>query len=456
MISLATVTKKPLDQREDPRDDSEADAASFRVDRVYAAPTPRPVTQNASGAVRRARTASSAPIGQSGDTQDTEIALRRQLSRLQRQLSDAQRELANKDEELAAEVEKRIDAVAGHDQLVEANTELQTRIDVLTAYQQRTTGIEQRMLDAVNAAEENARARDRERQLRADALTRVDEVTAVLDEAQAQWRNERSKLEAQTAIDAGRIEGERKAAIDAANSAHEAALARSKESHEQELAQLKASNESALSMLRGELEPKALEALSLAEKHQKLSDELAAQKSAHATALAEKDEAHARSVAAEAEKAAAERSTAATAHASELARVASERDAHALSLDQAKRSAEGREKHWEETVEGVRGQHQQATREAGEARENVARLEAEKAISEGRIAMLAETIEKLTDDKKQLRSQLDVAEAEVRRNSLDRRRFVAYLEEGLAMLGALPPRAEEDAEISITAEEDVT
>ena len=450
------MTKKPLDQREDPRDDNDADAGQFRVDRVFsppaAAPAARPATQGnpLMREGRRLRSPSTAPLGQTGELQDTEIALRRQLSRLQRQLSDAGRELANKDEELAAEVEKRIDAVAAHDQLVEANHELRDKLDEHHAYQQRTQGMETRLLEAVNAAEENARARDRERQLRADALTRVDEVTAVLDEAQALWRTERSKLEAQTATEAERIQAERKAAIEAANAAHEQAIARAKESHEQELAQLKTSHESSLSMLRGELEPKALAALGLAEERQKLADELAALRTEHSRALAEKDEAHGRAVSAEVEKAAADRSTLTSQHAAELARVTSERDAHALVIEQAKRSAEGREKHWEETVEGVREQHKQAAREAGEHRETIARYEAEKAINDGRIDSLGEAIEKLTEEKRALRAQLEAAEAEVRRNSLDRRRFVAYLEEGLAMLGALPPQPPDDAEIEIT------
>ncbi len=47
--------------------------------------------------------------------------------------------------------------------------------------------------------------------------------------------------------------------------------------------------------------------------------------------------------------------------------------------------------------------------------------------------------------------EFEAAEAEVRRTSLDRLRFVAYLEEGLAMLGALPPAdAAHEAEITVT------
>ncbi len=454
-LSSIAVTKKPHDTREDPHGEADNDAGNFRVDRVFPGPpsAPRQGSQGnpALREARRARTPSVVPLA-SGDLGDTEIALRRQLSRLQRQMSDAQRELANKDDELAVEVEKRIDAVEAHDQLVEANNELQDRLQELTAYHQRTQGIEQRLLDAVNAAEELGRARDRERDLRSDALTRVDEVTAVLDEQQALWRSERAKLEAQTASEAERNEQERKAATEAATAAHAAAIAREKESHEHEIAQLKASNESSLAMLRGELEPKALAALGLAEERQKLVDELAAVKTEHARTLAEKDEAHGRAMAAEAERSTMDRATSARHHAAEVARVTSERDAHALTIDQAKRSAEAREKHWEEVAEGIREQHKQAQREAGEARETTARLESEKVIAEARIDALSEQIEKLVDEKRQLRTQLEATEAEVRRNSLDRRRFVAYLEEGLAMLGALPPQPPDDAEIEISHE----
>ena len=444
------MTKKPHDTREDSREDVDNDAAKFRVDRVFAAPPaarPAPIAPVVREPRRKSPTGG--PLG-AGDLTDTEIGLRRQLSRLQRQLADAQRELANKDDEVATEVEKRIDAVAAHDQLVEANRDLQDRIDELAALQQRTQGVEQRLLDAVNTAEELSRARDRERELRADALTRVDEVTAVLDEAQAQWRTERAKLEAQTTSEAERLETERKTAIEAANAGHAAALASEKAAHEHEIAQLKASNESSLAMLRGELEPKALAALGLAEERQKLVDELAAFRTEHTRAIAEKNDSHARALAAEAERTSADRATAARHHAAELARVTSERDAHVLSLDQAKRSAEAREKHWEDIAQGIRDQHKQAQREASEAREAITRLEAEKAISEGRIDALSESIEKLTEEKRELRTKLEAAEAEIRRNSLDRRRFVAYLEEGLAMLGALPPAPPDDAEIEIS------
>ncbi|HUJ60345.1 MAG TPA: hypothetical protein VLX92_17710, partial [Kofleriaceae bacterium] len=53
------------------------------------------------------------------------------------------------------------------------------------------------------------------------------------------------------------------------------------------------------------------------------------------------------------------------------------------------------------------------------------------------------TAETLGAEQRELRERIEAAEAEARRNALDRLRFVAYLEEGLAMLGALPPKPDD-------------
>jgi hypothetical protein len=48
-----------------------------------------------------------------------------------------------------------------------------------------------------------------------------------------------------------------------------------------------------------------------------------------------------------------------------------------------------------------------------------------------------------------LKEKLDAAETQTRHSTLDRQRFIAYLEEGLAMLGAIPPSAESRPVIKI-------
>ena len=104
------------DHRVEP-DDSGSGAEKHRVDRVYA-PVRRASgsTRDLTPPTRRPRpSTASPPIGltESGLGGDTELALRRQLSRLQHQLAEAQRELAHKDDELATSVEKRVELSAG-------------------------------------------------------------------------------------------------------------------------------------------------------------------------------------------------------------------------------------------------------------------------------------------------------------------------------------------------------
>ena len=70
------------------------------------------------------------------------------------------------------------------------------------------------------------------------------------------------------------------------------------------------------------------------------------------------------------------------------------------------------------------------------------RLEADNKSLDERLTLALATVEKHVETTRILREQLEAQERETRRAAMDRMRFVAYLEEGLAMLGALPPASE--------------
>ena len=184
---------------------------------------------------------------------------------MQRQLSDAQRELANKDDELATEAEGRLAVSTEHDKLVEDIRAKDAQIDELVAYQTRAQGIEKRLQDTAAAADELAHSRDQELEQRMAAQARIREVETALADAQARWTTERDALEAQHSTEIARLEGERRAAAESADAVLASTTGRMQKAQEEQLAQLRESHEKSVALLRGELEPKALEARSLAE-----------------------------------------------------------------------------------------------------------------------------------------------------------------------------------------------
>ena len=121
-------------------------------------PRPRDPSQVASQLLERtSRQTSSPPIA--GDA-DSELSLRRQLSRLQRQLAEAQRELANKDDELAAEAERRLETLHINEGLVEQQRELQARNDELEARASQTDARTGRSREATPSQMANRRAHE--------------------------------------------------------------------------------------------------------------------------------------------------------------------------------------------------------------------------------------------------------------------------------------------------------
>ncbi len=438
-------------------DQDEAPAGNFRVDRVYIAPTAptAPTAPQVQVAARasvpsmsaataslmtsaRARRSASVSPNAAVETEG-ELVLRRQLSRLQRQLADAQRELADKDEELATELEKRADAIDAHDALLEELEATRQAQAELVDYRARTTGVEQRLQEAVATADELAHVLELERGKVAAATSRADELSAHFDDARSRWTAERLKLDEQRLAETATLEHQKRAATEAAEATLQGTTERLRAAHDEELGQLRGAHERSLAALRGELEPRALQAGSLSEERERLTSELAALRTETSRVATETIETHTREVQHLTEQHASDLNAATSRHASELARLTSERDEKATALDQATRNTEMREQYWESTVNGLREGQKRLQREAAEAKERIAALEADKSSVEDRLAAATTVATELTEANRALTMRSEAAETDARRNHLDRGRFASYLEEGLALLGVLPP-----------------
>lgn len=376
---------------------------------------------------------------------ESELSLRRQMSRLQRQLADAQRELADKDEELASEVEKRASAIDAHDTLLEEFKLHKAHLDELLSYRARTTGVEQRLQEALSASEDLSSQLEQERAKTLEVTANVDELQAQFDEARSRWTTERLKLEEDNAAETAAIEASKRAAIDAADVTLTTTIERLRNAHEEELAQLRAAHERSLAALRGELEPQALEARNLTEECERLTSELAARTAEISRVTAEMADSHQRDLTQLSEMHRSEKATLAQRHAAEVARITSDRDERSNALDQATRTAEAREAHWESMVASLRDAQKKLQREVAEAKERIVAVESDSASMEERLVVASATAAQLGDDNEDLLQRLAEAEAEAKRNALDHARFVAYLEEGLTLLGATPSTIERKA-----------
>lgn len=420
------------------------------MDRVYVAPTPPvqipartsspSISASTASLMSSARTRRNTTVSPNAAVEtEGELALRRSLSRLQRQLADAQRELANKDEELAGEVEKRADAIDAHDAILEELEITKQAQAELVDYRARTIGVEQRLQEAIATADELAHVLDLERGKVAAATSRADELAAHFDDARSKWTAERLRLEEQRLGETAALEQARRAAIESAEAAMQGTTERLRVAHEEELGQLRGGHERSLSALRGELEPKALEARSLSEERERLTSELAALRSETSRTAAETIETHTRELQNLTEQNASDQSALTSRHASELSRLTLERDERATALDQATRNTEMREQYWESTVNGLREGQKRLQREVAVAKERIAALEADKAGVEERLTAATTLAAELIETNRALAMRSEAAETETRRNHLDRQRFASYLEEGLALLGVLPP-----------------
>ncbi len=388
-----------------------------------------------------------------GEGADTELALRRQLSRLQRQLADAQRELANKDDELAASVEKRVEIAEAYEAAVAELREAQHRLDELGDFRARSAGTEQRLAEAVAAADELAHQLERERTERGAMSIQFDEINAAFDRARSLWKEESSAIEEQHAAQVARLELQKRSAVEAAEAAMKATLERQNIAHEAERGELRGAHERALAALRGELEPKVAEARNLGAEIERLTSELAATRAEHLRELGERAELHKWESQQAAETHAAELEAKARAHAAEINRLNGALETKATALEQADRNAILREQLWEQTTAKLRESEKKLQQEHAEARERAAQADAAKWVVEQRLVTALQQLEKLTAAHSELEAHVEAVEAESRRNHLDRERFAAFLEEGLAMLGAIPPHDEEEQITEMEADE---
>ena len=355
------MTKKGAgtrDHRSEP--DSDGTSEKFRVDRVFA--PPRASREAMPAPIRRPSTPPpQVPAGTTPPLQgatpvdsETELSLRRQLSRLQRQLADAQRELANKDEELATAAEKRLELQTAHDSFADRLREMRQQLDEAADFRTRMAGVEQRLQDAIALADERMHQLERERAERTALGQQLDEANTELERARALWRDETALVEEQHTARIAQLEQQKRAAIESAEETMKAALLRQDEALEAEVCALRAAHERSLATLRGELEPKVAEARGLAEAIERLESEQAALRVEQQHMLAERVELHRWELDQQAAVHEAELSERERAHAAEVARM-SEQLAEAVQTSvQIERNAALREQLWEQTVAGLR------------------------------------------------------------------------------------------------------
>jgi chromosome segregation ATPase len=432
------VTKRPGSSGFDPRREPDEVPTTERhhIDRVFGRGTASsiaPDTLPSRPAMPRTTT---------GDVREGELALRRQLSRLERQLADAQRELSNKDEELAGELEKQLLAAAAVTQMQDQLRAERTRVDELSAQVANVAGIDQRMQETLAHVEELARALAAERAEREAAATKLEEAMAALATERAKWAEERANLDEHHGTELTAAETARRVAVETAVAAHDGDLIRMQEHHDGELVRLRESHDRALAALRGELEPQLLEARSLAADRERLAGEVATAKADSVRALSENKELHQRELVQTAVLHGDELAMQARQFGGELARAVAERDAANAVAAETGRAAQQRDQLWEATVSELRQSQKEMQLELTDVKAARARLETDKSSSDERLAAATRDIEWLAEENRTLRTRAETSDVELRRSAQDRARYIAYLEEGLAMLGALPPKTD--------------
>jgi chromosome segregation ATPase len=434
------VTKKGLGTRDSRQEPDNDGSESFRVDRVFVPPRPSSPSIGPQQIPPRRPTGRTLPP--SSEAADAELALRRQLSRLQRQLAEAQRELANKDDELAAEVERRLEVTSAAEALQREHLELLDRSHELDAYKARTEGVEQRLQDAVAAADELSHQLERERAERGTLAKQFEDANGAFERARQLWKDESTLMQEHHASELAHAEAQKRAAVEALEQQLNGALERQRQTHESEVTELKSAHDRSVAALRGELEPKVAVARNLSEEIERLTSQLTAAKAEHVRDVTERVELHKWEMQQQIETHAAQLATEVRHHQAELTRRDEEIEAKTVALAQAERNSELREQQWEHTASGLRDSQKKLQQELSDAREKIAQADATRASVEQRLTATIAQSEKLGEEIRQLREKLESVEAQARHNALDRQRFVAYLEEGLAMLGAIPPNAE--------------
>jgi hypothetical protein len=379
------------------------------------------------------------PQPQSADSGEAELALRRQLSRLQRQLAEAQRELAHKDEELTSELERRLGAFAAYDALLLEHRENLGRLQELETQQLRTSGIEQRLQDSLTNIEELAHSLERERRERIAFGERVLELELSLGEQREALARKQQEMDQRFASEVEILESQNRSALAGMEEAHQEALARLTKTHEAEMAAQLQAHERAVGVLRGELEPQAREAQTLAADRERLIGEVEAVRRESERRENEMAEMRVRDSRQAALAHDEEKASLARAHAAELSREIEKREDQKRALVEANRAVERREASLQQSLDALRETMKQLQIELARVREQVTQLETEKGSLESRVGELSRLREAESAEKQALTERLEAAERDARRNAFDRSRFIAYLEEGLALLGGLPP-----------------
>jgi chromosome segregation ATPase len=436
------VTKKDLGTHDSRQEPDIEGSENFRVDRVFVPPRPSSPSIGPQQIPPRPRRPTGRTVPPSSEAADAELALRRQLSRLQRQLAEAQRELANKDDELAGEVERRLEVTSAAEALQREHLELLERSHELDAYKTRTEGVEQRLQDAVATTDELGHQLERERAERAALAKQFEDANGAFERARQLWKDESTLMQEHHASELAHAETQKRAAVEALEQQTNAALERQRQTHESEVAELKSAHERSVAALRGELEPKVAVARNLSEEIERLTSQLTAVKAEHVREVTERVELHKWEMQQQIETHSAQLATEVRHHQAELAKRDEEIEAKTEALAQAERNAVLREELWEQTASGLRESQKKLQQELADAKEKIAQADATRSSVEHRLTATIAQSERLGEELRQLREKLDSAEAQARHNALDRERFVAYLEEGLAMLGAIPPNAE--------------
>jgi chromosome segregation ATPase len=185
-----------------------------------------------------------------------------------------------------------------------------------------------------------------------------------------------------------------------------------------------------------------VQAHSLAEERERLIAELATVRNETIRDTVEREEEYKRELQQTVEEKDAELAALARTHAAEIARVTTERESQIIAMQQSLKAAEITRNALDDQIEQLRTTLKTVQREASELKERVAALESDKhqavdAAERGKLEL-----ESLREAQRTAAEQLEANAAEIRRNTAERRKFVAYLEEGLALLGALPPTAD--------------
>ncbi len=379
------------------------------------------------------------PQPQGADSGEAELALRRQLSRLQRQLAEAQRELAHKDEELTSELERRLGAFAAYDALLLEHRENLGRLQEVETQQLRAAGIEQRLQDSLTNIEELAHSLERERRERIAFGERVLELELALGEQREGQARKQHEMDQRFASEVEILESQNRSALAGMEESHQEALARLSKTHEAEAAAQLQAHERAVGVLRGELEPQAREAQTLAADRERLIGELEAvrrESERRENEMAEMRVRDARQLALTHDE---EKASLFRAHAAELSREIDKREDQKRALMEANRAVERREASLQQSLDALRETMKQLQIELARVREQVTQLETEKASLEVRVGELQRLRDAEASEKQGLVERLEAVERDARRNAFDRSRFIAYLEEGLALLGGLPP-----------------